>query len=185
MSLICDSMAHLLKDRRAPMPNPLLRAFTESLYRDHHSWLRSWLIRRIGCREAAGDLSQDVFVRLLGRGDTAPIDDPRAYLARVAHGLVIDRYRRCRVEAACLDALAALPEALMPSAEDQLIIIDALARIDALLDQLKPRTRQIFLMSRLEGMNYDEIAAHLGVSRSTVQKDLALALRHCYHALMG
>ena len=167
------------------MSNPLLRSFTESLYRDHHSWLRSWLNRRMGCRESAGDLSHDVFVRLLGRSEATHIDDPRAYLARVAHGLVIDRYRRRRVEAACLDALATLPEALMPSPEDQLIIIDALARIDALLDQLKPRTRQIFLMSRLEGLGYDEIAAQLDVSRSTVQKDLALALRHCYHVLMG
>ena len=167
------------------MPNPLLRSLTESLYRDHHSWLRSWLNRRIGCRESAGDLSHDVFVRLLGRSDAAQIQDPRAYLARMAHGLVIDRYRRQRVEAACLEALASVPEDLMPSAEDQLLMIEALARIDALLDKLKPRTRQIFLMARLESLGYDEIARQLDISRSTVQKELALALRHCYQVLMG
>jgi RNA polymerase sigma-70 factor (ECF subfamily) len=167
------------------MPNPLLRSLTESLYRDHHSWLRSWLNRRIGCRESAGDLSHDVFVRLLGRSDATQIQDPRAYLARMAHGLVIDRYRRQRVEAACLEALASLPESLMPSAEDQLLMVEALARMDALLDKLKPRTRQIFLMSRLEGLGYDDIAGQLGVSRSTVQKELAHALRHCYQVLMG
>lgn len=158
---------------------------TESLYRDHHSWLRGWIARRVACRETAGDLSQDVFVRLLVRSDATVMQDPRAYLARMAHGLVIDRYRRQRVEKACLEALASLPEDVMPSAEDQLVIIEALTRIDALLDKLHPRTRQIFLMSRLEGMGYDEIAVQLNVSRSTVQKDLALALRHCYQVMMG
>jgi RNA polymerase sigma factor (sigma-70 family) len=167
------------------MPIPSPKSLTESLYRDHHSWLRSWLNRRIGCRESAGDVAHDVFVRVLGRSDATQIQDPRAYLARMAHGLVIDRYRRQRVEAACLEALANLPENLMPSAEDQLLMIETLTRIDALLDKLKPRTRQIFLMSRLEGFGYDEIAGQLEVSRSTVQKELALALRHCYHVLMG
>jgi len=156
----------------------------ETLYRDHYAWLRSWLRRRVACLDTAGDLSQDVFVRLLGRDDNAQIQDPRAYLARVAHGLVIDRHRRQRVETACLEALASLPEAVMISPEEQLLMIDALTRIDMLLDQLKPRARQIFLMSRLEGMGYDEIAVRLDISRSSVQKDLALALRHCYQVLM-
>ncbi|MEN0035534.1 MAG: sigma-70 family RNA polymerase sigma factor [Cellvibrio sp.] len=167
------------------MSNQTSHPLIETLYRDHYAWLRSWLSRRLACRHTAGDLSQDVFVRLLGRGDSAQIQDPRAYLARVAHGLVIDRHRRQRVEAACLEALASSPEAVMISPEEQLIMIDSLTRIDALLDQLKPRARQIFLMSRLEGMSYDEISAQLNVSRSTVQKDLALALRHCYQVLMG
>ncbi|HTF96400.1 MAG TPA: sigma-70 family RNA polymerase sigma factor [Cellvibrio sp.] len=174
------------------MPSQTSHPLIETLYRDHYAWLRSWLRRRVTCLDTAGDLSQDVFVRLLGRGDNAQIQDPRAYLARVAHGLVIDRHRRQRVEAACLEALASLPEAVMISPEavmispeEQLLMIDALTRIDMLLDQLKPRARQIFLMSRLEGMGYDEIAARLDISRSSVQKDLALALRHCYQVLMG
>jgi RNA polymerase sigma-19 factor, ECF subfamily len=167
------------------MPSQSSYALTEALYREHCSWLRIWLNRRVGCREVAKDMSQDVFVRLLGKGDLSQIQDPRAFLARVAHGLVIDRYRRQAVEAAWLEALNSLPEEVVPSPEDQLIIIDALTRIDALLDQLKPRAQQVFLMARLEGMSYDDIATQLNISRSSVQKDLAQALRHCYLILVG
>ena len=57
--------------------------------------------------------------------------------------------------------------------------------IDALLDGLKPRTRRVFLLSRLEGKSYPAIARQLQVSLSTVEKDMAQALRHCYQVLMG
>ncbi len=157
----------------------------DSLYSDHLGWLRALLYRRLRCPETAADLSQDVFVRLLGRSALPALDEPRAYLARIAHGLVIDHRRRETVERAWLDTLAALPEVAVPSPEEQWLIVDALARIDALLDGLKPRVRQVFLLSRLEELSHPAIAARLGVSLSTVEKDMAQALRHCYRALMG
>lgn len=154
------------------------------LYHDHRSWLRTLLYRRLRCSETAADLSHDVFVRLLGRPLPA-LQEPRAYLAHIAHGLVVDHHRRRDIERAWLETLATLPENVAPSLEQQLVIVDALARIDALLDGLKPRVRQVFLLSRLEEMSYPAIAAQLGVSLSTVEKDMALALRHCYSLLMG
>lgn len=154
------------------------------LYADHRSWLRDLLYRRLRCSETAADLSQDVFVRLLGR-PLPVLLEPRAYLARIAHGLVVDHHRRRDVERAWLETLAALPDAVTPSLEEQMLIVDALARIDALLDGLKPRVRQVFLLSRLEEMSYPAIATQLDVSLSTVEKDMAQALRHCYRILMG
>ncbi|MBC7212156.1 MAG: RNA polymerase subunit sigma, partial [Pseudomonas sp.] len=38
-----------------------------ALYRDHRTWLLAWLQRSTTCRQRAEDLSQDTFVRLLGR----------------------------------------------------------------------------------------------------------------------
>ena len=156
-----------------------------TLYSDHFGWLRSLLYRRLRCSETAADLSQDVFVRLLGRSSLPQFDEPRAYLARIAHGLVVDHRRRRAIEQAWLETLAALPEMEAPSPEAQLMIVEALARIDALLDGLKPRVRQVFLLSRLEELSYPVIAARLDVSLSTVEKDMATALRHCYRVLMG
>lgn len=157
----------------------------DAIYFDHGQWLRATLYRRLRCAETASDLTHDVFLRLLGRTELPRFDEPRAYLARIAHGLVVDHRRRESVERAWLETLAVLPEASMPSPEQQLLIIDALARIDALLDGLKPRVRQVFLLSRLEEMSYPAIADQLGVSLSTVEKDMAQALRHCYQLLMG
>jgi RNA polymerase sigma-70 factor (ECF subfamily) len=157
----------------------------DELYGDHSSWLRRLLYRRSGCTETAADLTQDVFVRLLGKPVLPSMNEPRAYLARIAHGLLIDHRRRRALEQAWLEALALEPEASAPPAEEQVLILDALARIDALLDGLKPRARQVFLLSRLDGCSHPAIARRLKVSLSTVEKDMARALRHCYEVLLG
>lgn len=156
-----------------------------SLYLDHNSWLRNVLRRRVGCSETAADLTQDVFVRLLGRQILPDMNEPRAYLATLAHGLLVDHRRRQALENAWRESLSTLSEDDVPSPEEQVLIIDALARIDALLSGLKPRVKEVFLMSRLDGKPYPTIALALGVSLSTVEKDMALALRHCYQVLMG
>jgi len=168
-----------------PPPSDAVCHQTRTLYEDHRGWLRSLLYRRLGCMETAMDLMQDVFVRLLGRPLPPVIHEPRAYLARIAHGLLVDHRRRRVLEQAWLESLAAMPEATVPSPEAQAEIVEALARIDALLEGLKPRARRVLLLSRLEGLSHPAIARRLGVSLSTVEKDMAVALRHCYRILLG
>lgn len=150
------------------------------LYRSHHSWLHGWLSRRIGCRESAADLAQDTFMRLLKSRQASPLREPRAYLSSIARGLMIDRYRRRELERAYLESLALLPSQEIPSEEERLLILDSLERIDRLLDLLKPRVREAFLLAQLDGLTCQQIAEKLGVSRSTIERDLAKALQHCY-----
>ena len=150
------------------------------LYRTHHSWLHGWLSRRIGCRDNAADLAQDTFVRLLKSRQSSPLREPRAYLSSIARGLMIDQYRRRELERAYLESVALLPQHEVPSEESRLLILDSLERIDRMLDMLTPRVRQAFLFARLDGLTCAQIAEKLGVSRATVERDLATALQHCY-----
>ena len=154
-----------------------------AIYIAHHGWLRRFLSRRTGCVHLAADITQDVFLRLLTRDSSPEIREPRAFLARIAHGLVVDQWRRAAVERAWLETMAAM-DLSAPSPEAQAEIVEALVRIDALLDGLKPRAREVFLLSRLDGLTYRQIARRLSVSLSTVEKDMALALRHCYRVLI-
>ena len=131
----------------------------------------------------ASDITQDVFVRLLTRDSFPEIREPRAFLARIAHGLVADQWRRAAVERAWLRTMASLDFAV-PSPDEQAEIVEALVRIDALLGGLKPRAREAFLLSRLDGLTYPQIAERLSVSLSTVEKDMALAMRHFYRLLI-
>ena len=59
-----------------------------ALYRDHRGWLLAWLRRNVACPQRAEDLSQDTFVRLLGRADLKAPREPRAFLAAIAKGLL-------------------------------------------------------------------------------------------------
>lgn len=155
-------------------------AALHSLYDEHHLWLVSWLRRRLHCVHDAQDLAQDTFVRALGKPlALAQLQQPRAWLSTVAHGLMVDQLRRRSLEQAYLAALAHLPEAVHPSAEERHLLLDTLTRLDSMLDGLPAKVRQAFLLSRLEGLGYAEIARQLGVSLGSVEKYMATALRHC------
>ncbi|MGE8304147.1 MULTISPECIES: RNA polymerase sigma factor [Pseudomonas] len=156
-----------------------------ALYRDHRSWLLAWLQRSMACRQRAEDLSQDTFVRLLGRDRLETPREPRAFLAAVAKGLMFDHFRRTALEQAYLAELALLPEAEHPSPETQHLILEDLKAIDRLLGKLSSKARAAFLYNRLDAMGHAEIAERLGVSVSRVRQYIAQGLRQCYVALYG
>lgn len=156
------------------------QAQIQTLYVDHHRWLVRWLCQRLGGLDDASDLAQDTFVRVLGRPlDISGLRKPRAWLATIAHGLMVDHLRRRDLERAYCSALADVPEPEAPSVEVRVMLLDILARIDAMLDGLGPKVRSAFLLSRLMGLTYPEIAARLEVSLSSVEKYMAKAYRHC------
>lgn len=154
-----------------------------ALYREHGGWLRSWLRHKLGCAESAADLAQDTFCRILRRADLCGLREPRAFLTTVAHGLVVDHWRRLEVERAYLGALAAQPEALAPSPEERALLLEALLEIEALLAALPDKVRQAFLLAQLEGLGYREIGERLGVSERMVKKYMARAMLHCLTAM--
>ncbi len=166
-------------------PTGLPRHDLRALYSDHHGWLRAWLRGRLSNPSDAADLAQDTFLRLLVGSPQTPLREPRAFLATVARGLVIDHFRRSALERAYLDELAACPDAQSPSPEQQALLLEALREVDRLLDGLSPNARTAFLLDRVDGMPQAEIAQQLGVSTRRVRQYIAQALRQCYLAAYG
>ncbi|WP_312409259.1 sigma-70 family RNA polymerase sigma factor [Comamonas sp.] len=161
-----------------------------TLYVEHHGWLQAWLRRRLGDAHQAADLAQDTFVRLLSPAagsseaaataqPAAALRAPRAYLATVAKHVLVNHLRRQSLEQAYLQALAVLPEPEAISPERQLLILQALQAVDAMLDALPPKVRAVFILSQIEGLTYAEIAEALGVGLRSVKRYMAQAMAEC------
>ena len=155
----------------------------EALYLDHHAWLRGWINRRLDNHSEAAGLDHDAFVSVIKAGQAADIREPRPFLATIAQRLLAHRHRRHVLEAAYLEALAALPEALAPSPEERLLALEALQQVDRALDGLPAPVREAFLLAQFEGLTYDQIAQRLQVSASSVKQYLTRANRQCLFAL--
>lgn len=155
------------------------KALLAALYDDNHRWLRAWLYRQLKCPQDAADLTQDTFIRVLDARQLTQLEEPRAFLSSVARRLLFSFWRRKRLEQRYLDSLALLPERYSPSEEDLALVREALESIDRLLDGLPARVRQIFILSRLEGLSQPMIAQQLNVSLATVERDLRRAFLHC------
>ena len=154
------------------------------LYQEHHAWLVRWLAHRTRGIDNAQDLAQDTFLRIVARPRVLDnLGHPRAWLVRVANNLVVDQARRRLLEKHYLELLTELPEQEVPSVEEQLQLLELLNRIDQLLDGLRPLEKTTFLMSRLDGLTYKEIAEQLQISLSSVEKYMAKAMLACYKAM--
>ncbi|MCW0205802.1 MAG: sigma-70 family RNA polymerase sigma factor [Achromobacter sp.] len=167
------------------MPNPVLASSdaVHLLYRAHHGWLHGWLRAKLGNTFDAADLAQDTFVRVLRhRHELDALREPRAYLTTIAKRLLMNHHRRRSVEQAYLEALALMPEQLAPSAEQRLIVLEALQEIDEMLVGLSLPARQAFLMAQLEGLSHGEIAARLNVSLRSVHRYIARGFEQCIMA---
>lgn len=160
-----------------------LRKTLHTLYSDHHGWLQGWLRGKLGCAHQAADLAQDTFVQVLSARHTAetPVEirEPRAYLTTIAKRVLFNFWRRRDLEQAYLEALTALPEANMPSAEEQALVLEALDLMDRMLGRLTPRVRQVFLLNQLHELNYREISAKLGMPVITVRRYMKQAILAC------
>jgi RNA polymerase sigma factor (sigma-70 family) len=154
-----------------------------SLYENHHSWLQTWLRKKLGNAFDAADLAHDTYVRIMVSGATPQPAQSRQFLTQIANGLMIDLFRRRQIEAAYLEAIGFLPEAQVPSEETRAIIIEALIEVDTLLNTISAKARVAFLLCKLDGLTYREIAAKMGVSLSSVEKYIVTALEACYQAM--
>ncbi|MCB5184769.1 sigma-70 family RNA polymerase sigma factor [Methylobacillus gramineus] len=149
------------------------------LYQEHHSWLRGWIARKLGCPSGAADLTQDTFLNLLLKTDIPTMQEPRAYLTHIAHGLMVDHVRRRDIEKAYLEALVHFSSTDAASPETRAMVLEILIKLDLLLDGLSPKVRTAFLLLQLEGLSYGEIASRLGVSTRTVGNYVAKAMLQC------
>lgn len=153
----------------------------DSLYADHQGWLCGWLRRRLGDGSEAADLAQDTFLRILASrslGDTWG-ERPRALLTHIAKGIVADHWRRKSIERAWLETLAHLPADLAPSAEDRLVMVETLVRIDQMLRELPVFTREVFLLAQFEGLTLDQISRRTDAPVITVRRHIRKALVAC------
>jgi len=155
------------------------RSALHQLYSENNGWLKSWLRARLGNTADASDLAHDTFLRVMTARNQAPIREPRSYLSAIARALLIDKVRRRAIEQAYLQALALRPEPVEVSPEIRLSIIEMLVAVDAMLDELGPRTRDIFLAVQLEGLTYAAVAERFDVSITTVKNHLIRAMTRC------
>lgn len=165
------------------MPDPGVQQQLHHLYNHHHGWLKAWLRKKLSCQHTAADLAHDTFVRLIVAGKPPLPEQSRAYLTQIAKGLVIDLYRRQRLELAYQEWLLQLPPVDAPSPEQQAIALQSLIQLDKVLDQLPAKVRETFILSRFEQLTYSQIADQLGISVAAVRKYMLKATQACMEML--
>jgi RNA polymerase sigma-70 factor (ECF subfamily) len=161
---------------------PALRADFLRVFLSQRSQMEALVSRRVGCRATAADLVQDLFLRFWRRPQVQ-VEELSTYLLRSARNMAIDHLRsessRSRNENLLLTEQLgepSAPDAALDASHD-------LQRVDQALRALPERTRHIFLLNRVHGRTYGEIAKVMQLSQSAVEKHMMRALDACKASL--
>lgn len=146
--------------------------------REHRAPLVAFLGRRVG-EDDAQDIAQETFMRLM-RYHAQPADQLRPLMYRIAINVIHDRGRRDSTRQAGLhvsldEDFAALPSS-EPSQDLRIEREQELGLVRQAILQLPTRCRQVYLLNRIEGLSYSQIAQHCDISVKAVEKHIGKAL---------
>ena len=132
-------------------------------------------VERLTRRADGEDLLHDAYVSMATLA-AAPRND-EAFLVHAAVNRGRDAFRReaVRGHGDAADSIDWLRDPA-PIQDEVMIAKARLARVREGIDRLTPRTREIFLMQRLDGYKYREIAERLDISQGAVEKHMAKAM---------
>ncbi len=148
--------------------------------------LLRFLTARLGDAAAADDIYQELFVRLRAGALPNDLSNPKGYLFRMAHNLANEttRARRRQVarDADWTDAttqrMGANTVSDAAAADDALAAKERLASVMRALESLPLKSREIFMMCRVQGLSHRDIADRMRISTKTVEKHMTAALKH-------
>lgn len=142
----------------------------QELFRRYSRDLNRFLHHRVSSREIAADLTQDLFLKLLTTDNSAVVIDRKSYLFRAASNLALNHIKRERLIDFCdPSSLEAFVDDA-PSAERTVLSRQELARVVRVLSEIPPVQREIFILSRMEGLTFQAISERLGMSVPTVYR---------------
>lgn len=123
----------------------------------------------------AKDIVQDVWIDYWNRRQKIENKNIRAYLYQAVRYKIYNYFRDNSLNTVQLDAIK---ELRTPSLiEERYNLEDTLSLIDYSMKNLPQRCKEIFILSKLEGVSNDEISKRLGISKRTVENQLSIALK--------
>ena len=160
----------------APLEPSQRAAEVSKLFRDHNRSLVLFLAARLKDMQAAHEVAQEAYVRVLELESTGAVSFLRGYLFKVASNLAIDRLRRQQSRAR-LDSVQPVEDFLdLATPERAVIAREELAYLGKVLAELPAKYQEAFRLHRVEDLTFEEIAQRMGLKDRMVRRYVANAL---------
>lgn len=163
--------------------NSKVRSGILGAYEHHADALKRFIARFVHGSHDVDDVAQEAFLRAYSAEAQRPIEQPKSYLFRVAKNVALDQLRqRSRKPTDYLGDLEG-PDVLASEStlEDELMAQQTLGIHCAAVASLPEKCRKVYLMRKVYGMRYKEIAESLDISVNTVEAHMTKAYTRCEH----
>ena len=148
----------------------------EALFREHYAPLCAFAGKFVGEPETAEELVQELFVQLWQkRGEVKLRGSLRSYLYASVRNSALNHIKHLKVRQSYQNWF----QARTPESQESnpLDVAELESNIEDAIAALPDRCREVFLLSRREGLKYAEIAERMGISVKTVEVQMGKALK--------
>ncbi|WP_082353920.1 RNA polymerase sigma factor [Marinagarivorans algicola] len=165
----------------------------EELFNEHRNRLTCYIRRKTPNMQDAEDIAQSAFMQVQLAAKQYDIVNPTSYLYQTASNIFIDMKRRQKLhESYMYSAIGATANennttdsAYSAPGPDRVVSAQhELTRIQSVISRMPEKQRRAFLLHRIKGMTYNDIAATMSVSTSSVEKYIFNALKQCRKELL-
>lgn len=153
----------------------------KKIFDTHFSGVRNYIYYRSGDQELATDVAQETFIRLWEKTPKLVNGNIKALLFKIAGDIFISHLRKQNV--AMKYKAIIVEEELSESPFELMKYKELLRNYEQALESLPEKQRTVFLLSRMDGLKYFEIADNLGVSVKAVEKRMKNALEYLRKAI--
>lgn len=154
------------------------QAFTVIFHR-YKSPLFDYGMKITKSQAAAEELVQECFIKLwLSRQNLPSIKSPVGYLHMMARNAGVDYLRRLSLDERMQQSVWAGISVMENPTMQKVQLSETQRLINEAVDQLPPQQREVFILSRYEGLNYDQISGQMGIAANTAKNHLVKALKY-------
>lgn len=148
---------------------------------ENSGFLKRFLARFFNERQDIEDVAQETFLRAYVAEQKQSIEQPKAYLFRVAKNIALTRLTRKSVQITDYIADLAVPDVMYSetSAADEAEADESLGIYCEAVAALPEKCRQVFLLRKVHGLTHREIAERMSLSISSVEKYLLRGVLAC------
>lgn len=139
-----------------------------------YSPIRNFVYFKTGNAEVAEDIAQDVFTKIWEKRAEIRVETVKPLLYTIAGNLCKNRFEHQQVVFEFVNKYK--PDGSSDNPEFALELKEFNNKLERAIAALKEKDRVVFLMNRIDGFTYNEIAAQLGISAKAIEKRMKNAL---------
>jgi len=149
----------------------------EELFRTYYARLCGYALKYVWDKDQAEDIVQELFYAIWNKREAVVIKvSVEAYLFRSVRNSCLNYLKHLKVRDAHSEYATESSPSLSESSHELMEFLELQENIDAMVDLLPPERKKIFLLSRMEGLKYKDIAMQLDISVKTVEAQMGKAL---------
>jgi len=168
-------------------PTVLSRSKLTSIYKQYQVDICKYIARIFGKGPPdPEDVAQQVFINFIEQGGEEKVLNPRAYLYRIAHNLVMNLHRKASTRRRYIaDQSASVQDENVENRHPERILIsrERLIVLERTMWEMPAKRRQMVVLNRLKGLTYAEISRQTGLSKSSVRQHVLNGMADFQRAL--